>query len=102
MTKLLSDEELRSLFIEGHLVHNEECDVSKFGGRCDCIQSKVADNLLAIFREQKQAHVDMVIGEDEHGTICGYFANGVCNCQYDWVNRAKAEQRLRNQTGDKS
>lgn len=87
--KLLSDEDLYQAF--------KDILASKYAGNI------IDDRLIPLVNNQKQAHGNMVIGEDEH-----YSKNNslyeLSGEPFNWAerNQLRAEQRLRNQTGDKS
>lgn len=100
MSKLLSDEELEKLIIDEWLVHDEECNYSYYGAKCNCIQANVAKNLVPIINTQKRLHADMVMGESreyqklEQCPRCSA-RQYACSCS-DAEECLIAEQRERN------
>ena len=52
-----NDEALRAEILNNVLIHEPECDYSIYGAPCDCVQQKVADNLITLFTKDKEAAI---------------------------------------------
>jgi hypothetical protein len=52
-----NDEALRAEILNNVLIHEPECDYSIYEAPCDCVQQKVADNLMQLHTKDKEAAV---------------------------------------------